>query len=73
MTTDNETRLKTHSIISRLIDQAIVQLSDAERGIIIDVSGRLAPILALANGKELPAAMYAADGAGEGIIINSYE
>ncbi len=67
LTTDDETRLKTHSIIRRLIDQVIVRPSDAERGVIIEVSGRLASILALATGEELPAAMYAADGAGEGI------
>jgi site-specific DNA recombinase len=67
LTIDNETRLKTHSIIRRLIDQVIVRPSDAERGVIIEVSGRLASILALATGEELPAAMYAADGAGEGI------
>jgi site-specific DNA recombinase len=67
LTIDDETRLKTHSIIRRLIDQVIVRPSDAERGVIIEVSGRLASILALATGEELPAAMYAADGAGEGI------
>jgi site-specific DNA recombinase len=67
LTFDDETRLKTHSIIRRLIDQVIVRPSDAERGVIIEVSGRLASILALATGEELPAAMYAADGAGEGV------
>ena len=67
LTIDDETRLKTHSIIRRLIDQVIIRPSDAERGVIIEVSGRLASILALASGEELPAAMYAADGAGEGI------
>jgi site-specific DNA recombinase len=67
LTIDDETRLKTHSIIRRLIDQVIVRPSDAERGVIIEVSGRLASILALATGEEMPAAMYAADGAGEGI------
>ena len=67
LTFDDETRLKTHSIIRRLIDQVIIRPSDAERGVIIEVSGRLASILALATGEELPAAMYAADGAGEGI------
>ncbi len=67
LTSDDETRLKAHSIIRRLIDQVIVRPSDAERGVIIEVSGRLASILALATGEELPAAMYAADGAGEGI------
>jgi site-specific DNA recombinase len=67
LTSDDETRLKTHSIIRRLIDQVIIRPSDAERGVIIEVSGRLASLLALATGEELPAAMYAADGAGEGI------
>jgi site-specific DNA recombinase len=67
LTFDDETRLKTHSIIRRLIDQVIIRPSDAERGVIIEVSGRLASILALATGEELPAAMYAAAGAGEGI------
>jgi site-specific DNA recombinase len=70
LTFDDKTRLKTHSIIRRLIDQVIIRPSDAERGVIIEVSGRLASLLALATGEELPAAMYAADGAGEGIIIN---
>jgi hypothetical protein len=34
-----ETRLKTHSIIRRLIDQVITRPSDAERGVTIEVSG----------------------------------
>jgi site-specific DNA recombinase len=67
LTIDDETRLKTNSIIRRLIDQVIIRPSDAERGVIIEVSGRLASLLALATGEELPAAMYAAAGAGEGI------
>jgi site-specific DNA recombinase len=71
LTIDDETRLKTHSIIRRLIDQVIIRPSDAERGVIIEVSGRLASLLALATGEELPAAMYAAAGAGEGIITNT--
>jgi hypothetical protein len=67
LTTDDDTRLKTHSIIRRLIDQMIVRPSDAEHGVTIEVSGRLASILALATGEELPAAMYAAVGADAGI------
>ena len=45
----------------------MVTSREAERAIRIEVSGRLASKLAPASGEELPAAMHAADGAGEAI------
>ena len=67
LTSDEETTLKSQRIIRSLISQVIVRPREAERGVEIEVSGRLASILALASGEELPAVLYAADGAGEAI------
>ena len=67
LTSDEETTLHAQRIIRSLIDQIIVMPRGAGRGVDIEVSGRLASILALASGEELPAAMYAVDGAGEAI------
>ena len=67
LTSDEETTLHAQQIIRSLIDQLVVTPRKAGRGVDIEVSGRLASILALASGEELPAAMYAVDGAGEAI------
>ena len=66
LTKDEETTLHARRIIRSLIDQVIVTPREAERGVNIEVSGRLASILALATGEEVPVSLYAAGGAGEG-------
>jgi hypothetical protein len=58
--------LQTVHMIRRLIDEVIIRISYVECGITIEVSGRLASILALATGEIFPATKYAASGAGEG-------
>ncbi|OBV10981.1 Recombinase [Erythrobacter dokdonensis DSW-74] len=67
LTSDEDTTLHARRIIRSLIDQVIVTPREAERGVNIEVSGRLASILALATGEEVPVSLYAAGGAGEGI------
>ena len=66
LTQDEETRMQTAPILRGLIDRVKIAPSSTSRGVEIEVSGRLASILALATGKEVPSAMYAAGGAGEG-------
>ncbi len=66
LTRDEETRIQTAPILRRLIDRVTINPSSRPRGVEIEVSGRLASILALATGKEVPSSMYAGGGAGEG-------
>ncbi|MET0137901.1 MAG: recombinase family protein, partial [Sphingobium sp.] len=56
LTSDAETTQQARRIIRSLIDQVIITPREAERGVNIEVSGRLASILALATGEEPPTA-----------------
>ena len=63
---DEESRRQTSNIVRGLIDRVTMTPSSGERGVNIEVSGRLASIISLATGKEPPAPLYAGDGAGSG-------
>jgi len=63
---DEETRRQTANVVRGLIDRIVLSPRGSERGVDIEVSGRLATILSLATGRTLPATMYAGAGAGSG-------
>lgn len=63
---DEEARHQTNEIVRGLIDRVLISPSSGERGVNIEVSGRLASIISLATGKEPPDPLYAGDGAGSG-------
>ena len=63
---DEETRRHTANIVRGLIDRIDLTPKSSERGVNIEVSGRLATILSLATGQPVPANMYVGDGAGSG-------
>ena len=63
---DEETRRHTAKVVRGLIDRIVLSPKASERGVNIEVSGRLATILSLASGKPVPENMYAGDGAGSG-------
>ncbi|MFZ5745240.1 MAG: recombinase family protein [Pseudomonadota bacterium] len=59
-------RIEAIPRLRALIDRIILTPSE-DRGVDIEVTGRLSSMLALAGGKSVNVAMYGSDGAGEGI------
>lgn len=64
---DEESRRQAHNIVRGLIERVTMIPSSGERGVDIEVSGRLATILSLASGKPVPAV------AGTAIMVNTID
>jgi site-specific DNA recombinase len=62
-----EARLEAIPRLRALIDRVTLSPAEGARGVAIEVTGRLASMLALAAGKPVQSSMYGIDGAGEGI------
>jgi site-specific DNA recombinase len=63
---DPAARLEAFPIIRGLIDRVEVMPSDRQRGVSIEVTGKLTALLALAAGEPVPEPMYGNGGAGSG-------